>query len=84
MDVVCRFATVEPNALLFYNGRYDAGQHDFISLHIVNRHLLFTFSLGSVVASVMTSDSWGVNDGAWHHVTVSYYNRVSDLTIRIM
>ena len=73
---VCRFATRDLNALLFYNGRYNE-KHDFVALEIVDAQVQFSFSLGSVIQRVTAVVEGGVSDGQWHTVTVSYLNRVS-------
>ena len=66
---------MEPNALLFYNGRYNE-QYDFISLQIVERQLIFAFSLGDQITTVAYVHPTAINDGDWHRVQISYYNRV--------
>ncbi|XP_013421944.1 cadherin EGF LAG seven-pass G-type receptor 2-like isoform X1 [Lingula anatina] len=74
------FATRQKNALLLYNGRYN-GQHDFISLEIVDAQVRFMFSLGSRSTQVTAHVDGGVNDGNWHQVTVEYLNRTATLTV---
>ena len=71
-----RFATRQRSGLLFYNGRYNE-RHDFVALEVVDGRLQFSFSLGANVTRVVAGVPAGVNDGRWHHVTVSYFNRVS-------
>lgn len=73
-----RFATLDESGLLLYNGRYNE-LHDFIALEIVDggQSVQFSFSLGSDVTKVSATIPGGVNDGNWHTVIVSYYNKVS-------
>lgn len=75
---IFRFATLEDSGLLLYNGRYNE-LHDFIALEITDggQSVQFSFSLGSDVTKVSASLLTGVNDGNWHTVLVSYYNKVS-------
>lgn len=73
-----RFATLEESGLLLYNGRYNE-LHDFVALEITDggQSVQFSFSLGADVTKVTASlPATGVNDGKWHTVTVSYYNKV--------
>lgn len=70
-----RFATLDRNALLFYNGRFNE-KHDFVALEIVDQQLQFSFSLGSDVTRVSPYVEGGVSNGRWQHVTVEYLNRV--------
>lgn len=73
---IFRFSTRQKGGLLFYNGRYNE-RHDFIALEIIDGRLQFSFSLGVGTTHVVASSLGGVNDGRWHTVTVSYFNRVS-------
>ncbi|XP_042898874.1 protocadherin-like wing polarity protein stan isoform X2 [Parasteatoda tepidariorum] len=78
LSITLKFATQERHALLLYNGRYN-DKHDFISLEIVNAHLLFSFSLGEQVSKV--SIKYGVSDGQWHTVQMTYFNRSATLSV---
>lgn len=81
-NLICnsRFSTYEDSGLLLYNGRYNE-LHDFIALEITDggQSVQFSFSLGSDVTQVSASLPSGVNDGNWHTVTVSYFNKVISL-----
>lgn len=41
----CRFATLESNGLLFYNGRFNE-KHDFLALEILNGQMVLKYSTG--------------------------------------
>ena len=60
---------------MFYNGRYNE-MHDFVALEILDGQVQFSFSLGTHITRAMAHVEGGVNDGNWHEVTVSYFNRV--------
>lgn len=68
-----QFATVQNDALIFYNGRYN-DKHDFIALEIVDSYLRFSYSVGSTVNSVSLS-SISVSNGNWHKVAIDYRDR---------
>ncbi len=72
---ICRFATHDKNALLFYNGRYNE-KHDFVALEIMDGQVQFSYSLGSEVTRVSATVDGGVHDGEWHQVELRYYNKV--------
>lgn len=72
-NIMLKFTTVQTDALLLYNGRYN-DKHDFIALEIVDSHLKFSYSLGSQATSVSLS-SVSVSDGNWHKVTIDYKDR---------
>ncbi|XP_055850573.1 protocadherin-like wing polarity protein stan isoform X3 [Episyrphus balteatus] len=69
-----RFATVNDNGLLLYNGRYNE-LHDFIALEILGGYVSFSFSLGDRIQSVSVRHNPKVSDGNWHRVEVTYLNR---------
>ena len=80
VSVCYSFATIENDALLFYNGRYNE-RHDFVAMEIVNKQVQFSFSLGSEITRVHAKIEGGVSDGQWHQVTVTYFNRVGQCRI---
>jgi len=79
------FATVKSEGYLFYNGRLNNHRKlpqqqqqiigDFVSLKIVNSHLVFSYSLGDSFVNEMTLDEINVNDGRWRSVTIQYDNQ---------
>lgn len=71
--IMLQFATVQSDALILYNGRYN-DKHDFIALEIVDSYLKFSYSLGSSVTTV-TLASVLVSDGNWHKVAIDYKDR---------
>lgn len=75
-----RFATLEQNSLLLYNGRYN-NENDFVALEIVDGAVQFSFSLGEGTATVYTNVPGGVADGLWHSVVVEYFNRTAILSV---
>lgn len=79
-NIKVRFATVNENGLLLYNGRYNE-LHDFIALEIVNGQLTFSFSLGQEIKSVAIDRRQRVADGEWHTVEVAYFNRSATLSV---
>ncbi|MPC52442.1 Protocadherin-like wing polarity protein stan [Portunus trituberculatus] len=54
LHIKISFATREPNGLLLYNGRYNE-KHDFLSLEVVDGHVVFSFSLGTITTRVSAS-----------------------------
>ncbi|KAJ8260235.1 hypothetical protein GJAV_G00178630 [Gymnothorax javanicus] len=68
------FATMEPNGLLLYNGRFNE-KHDFIAMEIINEQIQLTFSAGESKTLVSPFVLGGVSDGQWHEVQVHYYNK---------
>ncbi|KAJ8258826.1 hypothetical protein COCON_G00178380 [Conger conger] len=68
------FATMEPNGLLLYNGRFNE-KHDFIAMEIINEQIQLTFSAGETKTLVSPFVLGGVSDGQWHVVRVHYYNK---------
>ncbi|XP_045101942.1 protocadherin-like wing polarity protein stan isoform X7 [Portunus trituberculatus] len=80
LHIKISFATREPNGLLLYNGRYNE-KHDFLSLEVVDGHVVFSFSLGTITTRVSASLPGGVHDGNWHTVTVDYYYRTATISL---
>ncbi|KAL5289018.1 CELSR2 family protein [Megaselia abdita] len=79
-NIKMRFATVNENGLLLYNGRYNE-LHDFIALEILDGHLQFTYSLGDSQKSIGIEQNAKVSDGQWHTVEVIYLNRTVTLVL---
>lgn len=75
-----RFATIQENGLLLYNGRYNE-LHDFIALEVLSGKISFSFSLGEGIARVTINQKKKVSDGEWHHVEVIYINRTVTLSL---
>ncbi|XP_053689361.1 protocadherin-like wing polarity protein stan isoform X2 [Sabethes cyaneus] len=73
-NIKLSFATVRDNGLLLYNGRYNE-QHDFIALEVINGRIMFSFSLGDKIESVIVDQNKKISDGNWHSIEVSYFNR---------
>ena len=73
-----RFATLAPNGLLLYNGRFN-DQHDFVAIEIRERKLEVSFSLGDDVTYASVEKP--VTDGQWHIVRVQFLNNVSTNSI---
>jgi coxsackievirus/adenovirus receptor len=46
------FLSREPDGVLLYNGQLNNGKRDFISIHLINRHVQFQFDLGSGTANL--------------------------------
>lgn len=80
LHIQLKFATLETNGLLLYNGRYNE-RHDFIALEIINGAIEFSFSLGSNISRARTTIVGGVSDGNWHTVNINYINKSVTLTI---
>ncbi|XP_025106932.1 cadherin EGF LAG seven-pass G-type receptor 2-like isoform X2 [Pomacea canaliculata] len=75
-----RFATLERNGLLLYNGRFNE-MHDFIGLEILDSQVIFSFSLGENISRVSTYIPGGVSTGEWFPVTIQYHQRNATLTV---
>ncbi|KAF6198555.1 hypothetical protein GE061_008303 [Apolygus lucorum] len=81
VHISLKFSTVENHGLLLYNGRYNL-RHDFVALELVDSWTVeFSFSLGSKVTSVHAVSPEPLNDGAWHIVTIFYYNRTATISL---
>ncbi|KAI5754092.1 hypothetical protein M8J77_005676 [Diaphorina citri] len=82
LHIKLQFSTLHDSGLLLYNGRYNE-RHDFIALELTDsgRSVQFSWSLGSEVAMVTASSADPLNDGAWHSVTVDYFDRSATLSI---
>ncbi|XP_052128982.1 protocadherin-like wing polarity protein stan isoform X1 [Frankliniella occidentalis] len=82
LHIRLKFATLQSDGLLLYDGRYNE-RHDFIALEVVGGELHFSFSLGDGVTrvSVAVPGPGGVSDGRWHTVTVSYLNKAATLSV---
>ncbi|KAH8396820.1 hypothetical protein KR215_004771 [Drosophila sulfurigaster] len=75
-----RFATVQDNGLLLYNGRYNE-LHDYIALELLDGHIGFSFSLGDSSQRVSLVQPSKVSDGKWHEVEIIYFNRTVTLVL---
>ncbi len=52
----CRFATLESNGLLFYNGRFNE-KHDFLALEILDGQMVLKYSTGKNKSEFVCSES---------------------------
>ena len=75
---VFSFRTYKSNGLLLYNARSNRVHHDYIALEIIDRQLVFSFSLGELYTKVHASLPSGVSDGEWHEVQINYANQVNE------
>ena len=68
-NITLQFATVERNALIFYNSdnKDSHGSTTFIALEIIEGLLRFSFNLGGGTARIVANGL--VSDGQWHTVT---------------
>uniref|UniRef100_A0A336MVD4 CSON001872 protein n=1 Tax=Culicoides sonorensis TaxID=179676 RepID=A0A336MVD4_CULSO len=80
LNIRLKFATIQDNGLLLYNGRFN-DKHDFIALEIINGHLLFSFSLGDKIQTVSVTQKKKISDGNWHSVQVEYFNRTATVIV---
>ncbi|XP_066096102.1 pikachurin isoform X2 [Saccopteryx bilineata] len=65
-NVFMRFKTTAKDGLLMWRGDSPMSNSDFISLGLRDGALVFSYNLGSGVASIMVNGSF--NDGRWHRV----------------
>ncbi|KAM7149512.1 pikachurin isoform 4-T4 [Molossus nigricans] len=65
-NVFMRFKTSAKDGLLLWRGDSSMSNSDFISLGLREGALVFSYNLGSGVASIMVNGSF--NDGRWHRV----------------
>lgn len=79
-NIKLRFATINDNGLLLYNGRYN-DLHDFIALELVDGRATFSFSLGDRIQKVFVTRKYKLSDGEWHSVEVIYFNRTATLVV---
>ena len=70
------FRTYRSDGLLLYNARSNRRQHDFIALEIINKQIVFSFSLGELYSTVHTAIHTGISDGEWHDVQINFVRQV--------
>lgn len=80
LNLRLKFATIQENGLLLYNGRYNE-LHDFIALEILKGRVSFSFSLGENIGTVSIDQKRKVSDGEWHDIEVNYFNRTVTLIL---
>lgn len=76
------FATVNPNGLLAYIGRY-GHENDSMALELRDGRLFYVFSAGFDIqtVSVGPGKEESIVNGEWHKVSISYQQRVRHLYI---
>lgn len=79
-NIKLKFATINDNGLLLYNGRYN-DLHDFIALELINGRATFSFSLGDKISRVFVDRSRKLSDGEWHTIEIIYFNRTATMLI---
>lgn len=79
-NIKLKFATINDNGLLLYNGRYN-DLHDFIALELIDGRATFSFSLGDKIQKVFVTRKHKLSDGEWHSVEVIYFNRTATLVV---
>lgn len=79
-NIKLKFATINDNGLLLYNGRYN-DLHDFIALELIDGRLTFSFSLGDKIQKVSVARKNKLSDGEWHTVEVIYFNRTATISV---
>lgn len=79
-SIKMKFATINNNGLLLYNGRYN-DLHDFIALELIDGRATFSFSLGDKIQKVFVTRKYKLSDGEWHTVEVIYFNRTATLVV---
>ncbi|KAL7022348.1 hypothetical protein ACKWTF_012208 [Chironomus riparius] len=79
-NIKLKFATINDNGLLLYNGRYN-DLHDFIALELIDGRATFSFSLGDKIQKVFVTRKNKLSDGEWHTVEIIYFNRTATLII---
>lgn len=79
-NIKLKFATINDNGLLLYNGRYN-DLHDFIALELIDGRVTFSFSLGDKIQKVFVTRHHKLSDGEWHTVEIVYFNRTATLVI---
>ena len=70
VHIKLQFATLQSNAVLLYNGRYN-NKNDFVAIQIINGQVQFTVSTGKDAASALTNVRGGVNDGEWQECSTT-------------
>ncbi|ALC40622.1 stan [Drosophila busckii] len=79
-NIKLRFATVQQQGLLLYNGRYNE-LHDYIALELLDGHISFSYSLGDRSERVQLKQQHKLSDGRWHEVELIYLNRTITLVL---
>ncbi|CRK90013.1 CLUMA_CG003735, isoform A [Clunio marinus] len=79
-NIKLKFATINDNGLLLYNGRYN-DLHDFIALELIDGRATFSFSLGDKIQKVFVARKRKLSDGEWHSIEVIYFNRTATLVV---
>ncbi|XP_034245110.1 pikachurin [Thrips palmi] len=79
LDLQLTLKPTAANGLVMYNGHRSDGVGDFMALYMVDRHIEFSFDLGSGPATVR---SWRpLSLGEWHDVRVSRTGRLAVLQV---
>ena len=79
-NIKFKFATINDNGLLLYNGRYN-DLHDFIALELIDGRATFSFSLGDKIQKVFVNREKKLSDGEWHTLEIIYFNRSATLVV---
>ena len=74
LNISLEFATQNPSGLIFYNGRLN-DEDDYISLSLVNSHLLLEYSTGEDSYSLWLKGENGFSDGNFHRVQIDYHEQ---------
>ncbi|XP_072027380.1 cadherin EGF LAG seven-pass G-type receptor 1-like [Amphiura filiformis] len=72
LNIKLSFRTYRSNGLILYNARSNRRQHDFIALEVVNKQLVFSFSLGELYSKVHAGLYGGISNGEWHDVQINF------------
>ena len=80
IDISLEFATIAPDGLLFYIGRYDH-KNDVMAVELRNGKVYYIFSAGDDVQTVSVGGKNGesITNGQWNKITISYQNQVNVL-----
>ncbi|KAG8222060.1 hypothetical protein J437_LFUL000504 [Ladona fulva] len=79
LEIEITFKPLSLDGLILYNGRQGDGVGDFVSLHLSEGILIFTFDLGTGSAHIRSTTP--VTLGKWHEARISRTGRLAFLSV---
>ena len=73
------FNPAQPNGLLLFNSLSKGNFSDYVSLAIINSHIVYRYNLGSGDAEIASVSPVSLNE--WHSVTITRLGKAGSLTV---
>ncbi|XP_033122070.1 cadherin EGF LAG seven-pass G-type receptor 1-like isoform X2 [Anneissia japonica] len=80
LNISFSLQTSHKDGMLMYIGRYNH-RRDFLALEIVDSNLVLSFSFGQMTMRVLAGTAWGLDDQAWHTVSMVYHKKIVDVVV---